>query len=168
MAWKNASLKRHPLLFLAAALFLTSSIGSEVRADWYFPTASAPGVSLQLTNGDVVISWDKTLTGAVDVEHSTDLTDPSSWSTLSPGNNEGSFQHALGNAAKGFYRLRSATSVPPEAPAAVQELAATATGVGELTVSWEAAADLPASPHRKQRGPPLSPGVNSNCRCGHF
>ena len=140
MAWKNASLKRHPLLFLAAALFLTSSIGSEVRADWYFPTASAPGVSLQLTNGDVVISWDKTLTGAVDVEHSTDLTDPSSWSTLSPGNNEGSFQHALGNAAKGFYRLRSATSVPPEAPAAVQELAATATGVGELTVSWEAPA----------------------------
>ena len=28
----------------------------------------------------------------------------------------------------------------------------------------KAAADLPASPHRKQRGPPLSPGVNSNCR----
>ena len=111
-----------------------------MRADWYFPTASAPGVSLQLTNGDVVISWDKTLTGAVDVEHSTDLTDPSSWSTLSPGNNEGSFQHALVNATKGFYRLRPATSVPPEAPAAVQELAATATGVGELTVSWEAPA----------------------------
>jgi hypothetical protein len=89
------------LFLLSIAIFLT------------FPTASSQGFSLQLTNGDVVISWDKTLTGAVDVEHSADLTDPSSWITLSPGNTEGSFQHALGNATKGFYRLGPFTSAPP-------------------------------------------------------
>jgi hypothetical protein len=115
------------LLFLLSAAILL-----------IFPTASSQGLSLQLTNGDVVISWDKTLTGAVDVEHSTDLTDPSSWITLSPGNTEGSFQHALGNATKGFYRLGPFTFAPPQAPASVQELAATATGVGSLLLSWNA------------------------------
>jgi formylglycine-generating enzyme required for sulfatase activity len=82
------------LFFFAAALFLTSSTGSEARADSYFPTASASGLSLQLTNGDIVVSWDKTLTGAVDVKYSSDL---SSWTTLSHSNINGTFRHELAN-----------------------------------------------------------------------
>ena len=73
---------------------MTSSSGSEARADWYFPTASSQDVSLQLTNGDVVVSWDKALMGAVNVEYSSDL---SSWTTLSHSNINGTFRHALAN-----------------------------------------------------------------------
>jgi hypothetical protein len=86
----------------------------------------------------VVLSWNHLLSGPVLLEHSLDTV---TWNALSPNNATGNFRHELGNALKGFYRLKPVKSVPPEvAPTAVRDFAATATGVGTLTASWNAPA----------------------------
>ena len=132
----------HPLLLRSVAALLALCTAGALSADWYFPTASSKGASLHVVvdraTNSAVISWDILLSGPAHLEHSVDTL---TWTTLSSSNTTGNFRHDLANASKGFYRVRPVTSLPPEqAPAAVQDLATTATGVGQLTVSWKAPA----------------------------
>jgi len=60
-----------------------------------------PGFLIQ--GGNASISWDSSSSGPAHLEHSTNLVD---WATLSANNTSGSFRHAVGGAARGFYRLR--------------------------------------------------------------
>jgi sugar lactone lactonase YvrE len=66
-------------------------------------TITEPGVIILLNGGNASISWDTSAIGAVDVEHSPDL---SEWASISSYNANGLFRHSIGASAKGFYRLK--------------------------------------------------------------
>jgi hypothetical protein len=55
------------------------------------------------------VTWNATASGRADLEHSSNL---SGWTTVSANNTTGSFIHAVGNATRGFYRLRIQTAPP--------------------------------------------------------
>jgi len=71
--------------------------------------ASASGILVQLNGGNASVTWNATSSGRADLEHSSNL---SSWSAISSNNTAGSFLHAVGNATKGFYRLRIQSGPP--------------------------------------------------------
>jgi len=93
------------LAFLCAAACLLFTSGTDARA----PTISEPGVIILLNGGNASVTWNATASGRADLEHSADL---SSWSVISSNNTAGSFLHAVGNATKGFYRLRIQSGPP--------------------------------------------------------
>ena len=131
----------HPFLLRSAAVLLALCTGHAL-ANPARPPALSKLPSLDIVvdraTNSVVLSWNHLLSGPVHLEHSLDTV---TWNALSPNNATGNFRHELGNALKGFYRLKPVTSVPPEvAPTAVRDFAATATGVGTLTASWNAPA----------------------------
>ena len=131
----------HPFLLRSAAALLALCTGHAL-ANPSRPPALSKLPSLDIVvdraTNSVVLSWNHLLSGPVLLEHSLDTV---TWNALSPNNATGNFRHELGNALKGFYRLKPVKSVPPEvAPTAVRDFAATATGVGTLTASWNAPA----------------------------
>lgn len=131
----------HPFLLRSAAALLALCTGHAL-ANPSRPQALSKLPSLDIVvdraTNSVVLSWNHLLSGPVHLEHSLDTV---TWNALSPNDATGNFRHELGNALKGFYRLKPVKSVPPEvAPTAVRDFAATATGVGTLTASWNAPA----------------------------
>jgi hypothetical protein len=62
-----------------------------------------PAVAIQMNGGNASLTWNSTPIGAVDVEHSPDL---SEWASISSYNANGLFCHSIGSSAKGFYRLK--------------------------------------------------------------
>gem|GEM_PF-1640794 len=75
----------------------------------YASAINAPRVTVLLNGGNASVTWNASLSGRADLEHSTNL---SSWTTVSANNTSGSFLHAVGNATRGFYRLRIPTASP--------------------------------------------------------
>jgi len=131
----------HPFLLRSAAALLALCTGHAL-ANPPRPSSLSKLPSLDIVvdraTNSVVLSWNHLLSGPVLLEHSLDTV---TWNALAPNNATGNFRHELGNALKGFYRLKPVKSVPPEvAPTAVRDFAATATGVGTLTASWNAPA----------------------------
>jgi hypothetical protein len=72
-------------------------------------TVAAPGLKVLLGGGNASVTWNATASGRADLEHSSNL---SGWTTVSANNTTGSFIHAVGNATRGFYRLRIQTAPP--------------------------------------------------------
>jgi hypothetical protein len=66
-------------------------------------TASDPSLKVLLNGSNASISWNAALSGSADLQHSADLL---SWTTIDANNNTGSFFHTVGNATRGFYKLR--------------------------------------------------------------
>ena len=66
-------------------------------------TAADPSLMVLLNGSNASISWNATLSGPVNLQHSANL---SSWATISAYNTTGSFLHMVGNATRGFYILR--------------------------------------------------------------
>jgi formylglycine-generating enzyme required for sulfatase activity len=73
-------------------------------------TITDPGVIILLQDGNASVTWNSAITGPAAIEHSPDLT--SDWEPLSQNNTTGSFQHAIGNAAAGFYRVKWIPGTP--------------------------------------------------------
>ena len=66
-------------------------------------TVTDPSLKVLLNGSNASISWDAALSGSADLQHSADLL---SWTTIDANNNIGSFFHTVGNATRGFYKLR--------------------------------------------------------------
>ncbi len=72
-------------------------------------TITELGVIIEAFNGTNTITWDAAIAGPADVEYSDSL---SGWAKVSTSNSVGAFQHNVGSASRGFYRLRWTPSSP--------------------------------------------------------
>jgi hypothetical protein len=66
-------------------------------------TVTDPSLKVLLNGSNASISWNAALSGSADLQHSADLL---SWTTIDANNNTGSFFYTVGNATRGFYKLR--------------------------------------------------------------
>jgi Bacterial Ig-like domain len=66
-------------------------------------TAIDPSLKVLLNGSNASISWNAAISGSADLQQSADLL---SWTTIDANNNTGSFFHTVGNATRGFYKLR--------------------------------------------------------------
>jgi len=103
-------------LRLPLAITALSVAASVFSCETLAQTTNKPRVVVVTTNGTTTLNWDTAITGPSNIEHSTDL---SGWTTISTNNSTGSFQHAVGGATKGFYKLRWTPSTPPPTPSMV-------------------------------------------------
>jgi sulfatase modifying factor 1 len=110
-------------------------------------TVTDPGVIIEVLDGTNALTWDAAVAGAADVEYSDSL---SGWAKVSTNNSTGAFQHSVGGATRGFYRLRWTPSAPSPVPAMItvqggtlpesSQLAGVAVStfqIGKYEVTWD-------------------------------
>ena len=95
-----STMKTNPLRILVATGLVAHLVSASIG---HASTITNPGVIIMLQEGNATVSWNASVTGAALVEHSPDL---SGWAVISQNNTTGTFRHATGNAARGFYRVR--------------------------------------------------------------
>ncbi len=83
-------------------------------------TITDPGVIIDVLNRSNAITWNATVTGPAEVEFSPDLV---GWEKVSTSNSTGFLEHSVGNANKGFYRVKWKPLSPAQlaAEAALEE-----------------------------------------------
>lgn len=92
------------LVIAAMAIAFVFSHGSLAQ------TTNKPAVTVITANGAAMLTWDASTIGPANVEYSQDL---SGWTTIATSNLTGTFEHAFGDAKKGFYQLRWTPNAPP-------------------------------------------------------